>query len=360
MKKEKLNIKKIASEMIISIIVGVFIGIFLVFLEYTKNINLMDFSILHLLLFALIAFLTSIFIHELGHLVMGLLTGYHFLSFRFLNIHVQKDVDGKFKFYSYWIPSTLGQCLMKPSENITHFCYHFGGVFFNILISLISVMIIMITGNKLLIQFLIVMILVNLGVGKMNWMSFKGVLNDGHNYRLIKNNPKTKKAITYLLDMNAHLSEGHEMETYDIEPIISLDLKGEDTIQLNVLMYLVQYYQLKFDSENYQHYTELAYQNLKGPSTILSLLIETDYYFMRLLLGYEDAGKYKTKNVERILKSISKQESVLLMRMIETYILEKRFDEDLYHAFLIQCEKSTTKGLAKSLQNYAEKIISLF
>lgn len=61
-----------------------------------------------------VSFLFSILIHELGHLVMGLMTGYKFLSFRFLTFHVQHDENGKLKLFKQNIPGTMGQCLMIP------------------------------------------------------------------------------------------------------------------------------------------------------------------------------------------------------------------------------------------------------
>ena len=65
----------------------------------------------------IIAFIVSIavlvIIHEAGHLVCGLLSGYRFVSFRIFNFTIIK-IDGKLRVRKYSIAGTGGQCLLTP------------------------------------------------------------------------------------------------------------------------------------------------------------------------------------------------------------------------------------------------------
>lgn len=55
----------------------------------------------------------QIIIHEAGHLVFGLLSGYEFVSFRIGSITLAK-YDNKYCFKRFHIAGTGGQCLMMP------------------------------------------------------------------------------------------------------------------------------------------------------------------------------------------------------------------------------------------------------
>lgn len=94
------------------------------------------------LLFALclfsfyIALLFQTVIHEAGHLVFGLLTGYRFLSFRIFSWILVKE-DGKLRFRRYSLAGTGGQCLMIPPElqngSMPVLLYNYGGAILNLI-----------------------------------------------------------------------------------------------------------------------------------------------------------------------------------------------------------------------------------
>ena len=68
---------------------------------------------------SLVAFVTAatlqIVIHEGGHLVGGLLSGYRFVSFRIFNIALIRH-KGRFALRRYSIAGTGGQCLLLPPD----------------------------------------------------------------------------------------------------------------------------------------------------------------------------------------------------------------------------------------------------
>ena len=78
----------------------------------------------------------QLIIHELGHLIFGLLSGYKFSSFRIGNIILLKHRK-KLKFKKLKIAGTAGQCLMSPPEikdgKVPVFLYNLGGALLNLI-----------------------------------------------------------------------------------------------------------------------------------------------------------------------------------------------------------------------------------
>lgn len=92
----------------------------------------------------LCAFWLQLILHEAGHLVFGLLSGYRFLSFRIGRFVLMKQ-KGKLRFGRYSLAGTSGQCLMAPPdyENGSYptVMYNLGGIFMNLIIALIFLVI---------------------------------------------------------------------------------------------------------------------------------------------------------------------------------------------------------------------------
>lgn len=101
-----------------------------------------------LLLFALclfsfyLAMLLQIILHEAGHLIFGLLTGYRFLSFRVFSLILVNE-DGKLRFRRYSMAGTGGQCLMIPPRlqdgTMPVLLYNFGGAILNLLTAVLFI-----------------------------------------------------------------------------------------------------------------------------------------------------------------------------------------------------------------------------
>ena len=99
-------------------------------------------NIILLLIAGVVVFILQVIIHEAGHLVFGLLSGYKFISFRVFDFKIIKDENGKLNFRYEKIAGTGGQCLMRASEYIEgkfkYKLYLLGGVIFNIVFSIVS------------------------------------------------------------------------------------------------------------------------------------------------------------------------------------------------------------------------------
>ena len=98
-------------------------------------------NIILLLIAGVVVFILQVIIHEAGHLVFGLLSGYKFISFRVFDFKVIKDENGKLKIRYERLAGTGGQCLMRAPEYVEgkfkYKLYLLGGVTFNLLFSIV-------------------------------------------------------------------------------------------------------------------------------------------------------------------------------------------------------------------------------
>ena len=99
-------------------------------------------NIIFLFIAGVIAFILQVIVHEAGHLVFGLFSGYKFISFRVFDFKIIKDENGKFKIRFERLAGTGGQCLMRAPEYVEgkfkYKLYLLGGVIFNIVLSIVS------------------------------------------------------------------------------------------------------------------------------------------------------------------------------------------------------------------------------
>lgn len=174
------------------------------------------------LVFILIIALTSIFaiilIHESGHLVMGLLTGYDFISFRIGSFTFVKE-NNKLVTRKFNIAGTGGQCILthteveKPEE-LPYFWYNFGGVFFNFLTALICLFVILLSKNPFVLTGFLIFAILSLAIGIINIIptAAMGIGTDGYNIILMKKSPAVRITIYKTMLINALQFQGTRLE----------------------------------------------------------------------------------------------------------------------------------------------------
>ena len=153
-----------------------------------------------------------IIIHEGGHLVMGLATGWKYLSFRIGSIALVTR-DGKFQWKKTTVMGTGGQCLMIPPEceptECPFFLYLLGGGLFNIVAGGIAFGIGLLTGDVAQV-ILNIFAIIGIGTGLANIFPAKegGTMNDGYQILIeFPHNKDSKKYNYLLLSANAILTE---------------------------------------------------------------------------------------------------------------------------------------------------------
>lgn len=246
-KKKKNPVLKNILFLSLSMGVGLLLGVFsAVFLPET----VLEWNVFHFVLgiiFFCLSYFLHILIHELGHLIFGLLTGYSFVSFRVGSFTVIKE-DGKFKRKKFHLPGTGGQCLMSPPEysekSFPYVIYNLGGVLLNLVASIIALGIIV--GIEQLSAFSLVgwqlFLVAGLFTAVTNGIPVKigGLPNDGHNIYSLMKKEENKKAFFIQLKMNALMTQGIRIKDIPFEEL-SVDELNTQTSTLQAAVHILQY-----------------------------------------------------------------------------------------------------------------------
>lgn len=216
---------------------------------YIKHDNLFIelIRIYGLLLIFFIGFLFHILIHEMGHLIFGLITGYSFVSFRIGSLTVVRE-NGKLKTKKFNIPGTAGQCLMMPPDLIDgrfpFVIYNFGGVIVNFTVSILSILSVMFIKN---ITFPFNAILVLTGMAGIiavltNGIPLKigGIVNDAYNVISMLKDEEAKRGFYLQLKVNGLQSQGMRIKDMDFS-LFELQPGSDISNPLNTSIRLMEF-----------------------------------------------------------------------------------------------------------------------
>lgn len=167
-----------------------------------------------------LAFYAQLLLHEAGHLVFGLLTGYRFVSFRIGSVMLVRR-GGRLRLSRYALAGTAGQCLLAPPPMADGaypvVLYNLGGVLMNLLTALAAL---------LLAPFVpmpwnaapVLLALTGLGTAVLNGVPLGGpVDNDGKNTLALCRDPAARRAFWVQLSVNAALAGGRRLREMPAE-----------------------------------------------------------------------------------------------------------------------------------------------
>jgi len=253
---------KTIKSLILGALIGLFLAVFIIkslspYIESESGL-LFIFKIYALIGAVFFFYLVHIIIHEAGHLIFGILTGYTFVSFRIASITLIKE-NNKFKIKKFSIPGTAGQCLMMPPElkdgKYPFIIYNLGGGLMNLLIAFTSILIIIITENRVSTLNLILTLESIAGIiaGLTNIIPLKvgGVANDGYNILSMFKDEYARYGFYTQLKTYALLTKGYRMKDIpfkDIECKEGVDLSNPLVASLKLLEH--SWYLDKMDFDN--------------------------------------------------------------------------------------------------------------
>lgn len=167
-----------------------------------------------LLLGVYLMLLLQIVIHEAGHLVFGLLSGYRFSSFRVGSLMCVKE-RGRLRFKRLALAGTGGQCLMSPPDlvdgKLPFVWYNLGGSVMNLISGLLFLGLYLLWRDVPYVSFLL---LLAGGIGffyaLLNGIPLRlgTVDNDGYHVRSMRKNPAALRAFWIQLKVNESIAEG--------------------------------------------------------------------------------------------------------------------------------------------------------
>ncbi|MCL2398098.1 MAG: hypothetical protein FWC93_08550, partial [Defluviitaleaceae bacterium] len=203
---------------IIGILLGMLGGAVVGVVIALANFNVPEYAfsfgnlVLVLLSFVLF-FLLAVVVHETGHLVCGLATGYKFSQFRLFSF-VWTKKNGKIRF-AYSKSFVAGQCLMEPPKDYVDFkykLYNLGGGLFNIAFGLILLGIWLLLPG---VGFLLVGAVLNIVLGLLNLIPLNlEVPNDGMNIRTAAKSDIASQGFHLMLKVSHEMTEGKRFRDF--------------------------------------------------------------------------------------------------------------------------------------------------
>ena len=163
----------------------------------------------------ILSIFVSITVHEGGHLVFGLASGYKFSSFRIAGLMILKR-DGKLRIRTMSIAGTGGQCLMLPPEpnangKIPVTLYNLGGVIANLVLCALFALGYALSLRHIVVAYVFLLsAIISMLMAVTNGIPLHvgGIANDGMNACYLSKNPISAIAFRNQLLMNAAQGEG--------------------------------------------------------------------------------------------------------------------------------------------------------
>ena len=266
---------------------------------------------------AVVAFILHIIIHEGGHLVAGLLTGYRFVSFRIFSLTLIRK-DGRYQWRNFSLGGTGGQCLMapplRPLEEIDTRWYNLGGVLANIVVSTLALVLMLCFDFPDWAEiFLMALTFFGYLLALINGIPMKlsGVNNDGYNLLFLEKTPDDKRRLCQMLEANANIQNGMQPKEMPDEMFPAEEqVNWKDGLQVNWQLMVVA------RLEN-QHRWEEAYallqEGLAQKQHIAALFqqeLTLEMVFVCLATGrIEEARQLYTKRLRKYVKQFMKTHS---------------------------------------------------
>lgn len=166
------------------------------------------------LVFLYLAVLLHIVLHEAGHLVFGLMSGYHFSSFR-IGSHMLMKEDGKLVHRKIKIAGTGGQCLMSPPEMVDGkfpvVLYNLGGSIANLVVTAMAIPAFgAIDKGSIFALFFFLFIAMGAITGLSNGIPLRTntIDNDGYNAISLGKSKEAMRAFWIQMKVNEQLTKG--------------------------------------------------------------------------------------------------------------------------------------------------------
>ena len=157
-------------------------------------------------------FSLQLILHEAGHLVCGLATGYRFVSFRIGSWMLQRE-HGKLQLRKYTLAGTGGQCLLAlpplTDGKMPYILYNLGGPLANLLTAVLLGLAALLSGSGVARIFCGTQAVIGLFLALSNGLPLRGAINnDGANARAMGKDPAALRSLWVQLSVNAGQAEG--------------------------------------------------------------------------------------------------------------------------------------------------------
>ena len=337
MKKKTNKYDNVIVYMVLVLVVALCIVTFAIYLDgIFEQYGFFIALLLKVLIFAF-TYCVQLIIHEIGHLVAGLISGYEFGSFRAGSIMIVKN-QGKFELKLQSIAGTGGQCLMIPPTPVDGelpvIFYNLGGVLMNALTLPICILLLQFCASSpvmyviLLLTFTsgVIVILTNgipLKLGMMN--------NDGSNAVELYKNKEAMLSFYHQFMIVDGARNGKRLKDLpkDYFPMPSADGMHNSISATSAVLLENRL----VDSHNFDEAITLINKILNNDSALVGLyknFLVADKVFIELLRGREEEAKrlYLDKGYRAFAKQMKSSINIIRTE----------------YAFVLLCEKNQDKA----------------
>lgn len=293
----------------------------------------MDFtSLLGIMALFVVMLYLHIIVHEAGHAIFGVLTGYKFLSYRVGSFMWEKGADGKVRFSRFSLAGTGGQCLLSPPDynggNYPYVWYNLGGALVNILLAALA-------GAALLVfpmgtwaaTALTMLALTGLFLGLMNGLPLPGgkVNNDGSNIVAISRSPEAKRAFWLQMKCNEQIAWGkrpRELPEEYFAPYPPESRANAMVLSMEVLSASRQMDAMNFDEAEQQILALMDEKQLPG---IYRQLMTFELAWLELVNGRpgEYVAKLEDKAIQQFAKAMKDYPSIIRVQYAVALLKDK-------------------------------------
>lgn len=198
--------------MAVGLVCGLLIGSYAIHAEESGAPGGMLGAMVILFVGFLVGMYLQIAVHEGGHLVFGLLTGYRFCSYRLGSFMLIKE-ENRLRLRRFSLAGTGGQCLMAPppwTEDLPVTLYNAGGCLMNLLCAALCLLLWLPLRQHWLGALPLVCAVVGLGFALINGIPMRlgGVDNDGRNILSLKKDPVARYAFWQQMKVSEKQSKG--------------------------------------------------------------------------------------------------------------------------------------------------------
>lgn len=378
LKQQKALIKKVSRKfkwtnriiILAGVALGLLIGIKGARLEDKGVISPGSFDLY--LLFGLFLYyiftLFHIIIHETGHLIFGLLTGYRFVSFRIFSFIFIKQGDRIIR-KKYSVKGTAGQCLMMPSErnedgSFPFVLYNLGGGLTNLIVSIPFIVVLTYIDNAVICTALFVFILSGVITGITNLIPLDlGVQNDGMNVKGMLKYKFLRDSFYLQLKVYHDLVNGKLITEYAPDMFALPDDSAADKYTLTTFNYMFAYYCFlaKHDFESaYAYLLKMLEKADKLHLGTLNVVHAEQLFFMVLYHRPVEEIAALYKRVKLILAAGKNDISLQRINYIYEALLSEEEKKDIMTLINNKVPKKWKKCNLEKLKNDIDKIAASY
>lgn len=281
----------------------------------------MDFTtLLGIMVLFVVMLYVHIIVHEAGHAIFGMLTGYKFLSYRVGSFMWEKGQDGKVRLSRFSLAGTAGQCLLSPPDynggNYPYVWYNLGGALVNILLAVLAgAALLLFPMGKWATTALAMLALTGLFLGLMNGLPLPGhgVNNDGSNIVAISRSPEARRAFWLQMKVNQQLAWGKRLKELPEEYFAPFPEEARANVMVSTMAVMAANRQM--DALNLEEAANLM-QSLMEDKHVLGLyrqLMTFDMALIELVNGQpgDMVEKLGSKELQQFAKAMKNFPSVL-------------------------------------------------